>query len=62
MAWNFWKSIKNDDKEIEKLERMAERREAKKLSKWLKRFNREGCFWDKEDKRDSKFYDKADKF
>jgi len=37
--------MNKEEREIEKINKMIERKEAKELGKWLKRFAKEGWFW-----------------
>lgn len=42
----YWKKIElADEREIEKINRMIDRKETKELDKWLKRWQKEGDFW-----------------
>ena len=55
-------SDENDEKELLRIEKMFERKDKNSLGNWLRRWNREGRFWEKDDRRDDKFQSKADNF
>lgn len=44
----FWREVEKDNKEIEKINKMIDRKEAKEMDNWLKRWAKEGFFWRKE--------------
>lgn len=44
----FWKEIEKDDKEIEKINKIIDRKDTKELDRWTKRWLKEGDFWKKE--------------
>jgi len=51
----FWEEIKlQDDKAITKINKMIDKKQAKELDRWIKRFNKEGYFWRTEKEPKSK--------
>lgn len=41
----FEKEVAKDEKEIEKINKMIDKKQAKEVGNWLKRWAKEGFFW-----------------
>lgn len=53
MKSKFEKEVAKDEREIRKINKMIDRKQAKEVGNWLKRWAKEGFFWRREKSKKS---------